>query len=77
MNRGPWKPCELISDIKMRSLCHKTGSSGHLATNLQSGSNEIQIEATATDNPTIKTIVSATVNITEQGMYTQLFGYNK
>ena len=43
-----------------------TGSSGYLASNLQTGINTIEIEATSTENPNIKTIGSATINLTGQ-----------
>ena len=43
-----------------------TGSSGYLASNLQTGINTIEIEATSTENPNIKTIGTATINLTGQ-----------
>ena len=70
VNGGPWETCELnIShtfDV-MKLPCCETGSSGYLASNLQSGINKVEIEATATASPNIKTIGSATVNLTGQG----------
>lgn len=48
-------------------VCRKLGSSGFLASNLQSGLNKIEIEATTTKNPNIKTIGIANVNLPGQG----------
>ena len=55
-----------ILDV-MKLLSCKTGSSGYLASNLQSGVNKIEIEATATASPNIKSIGSASANLTGQG----------
>ena len=51
----------------MKLPYYETGSSGYLASDLQSGVNKIEIEATAPASPNIKTITSATVNLTGQG----------
>lgn len=48
------------------SLYYSTGSSGYLATNLQSGINKIEIEATGTENPNVKTIGIANIDLTKQ-----------
>jgi len=60
-----------------KSLWHETGSSGYVASNLQSDINEIQVEATAVQNPDIKTIVSAIVNLTGQGSVAKASSCNK